>query len=176
MWVPGGRDLVGKVAKRGNARSRSLSLKALAVKRTETAQARFLEALEGKGGGNVTLACRLAGIGRRTVYDWSAKDEKFTERMEEARAVGEEMRADELEAVLDKKALAGKSEIAAFFRLKGIRPHKYRDNAHLFGPHFHGPTAIKIFLDETPASSLPTNDGGPQPEAIDVTPENSEDS
>ncbi len=154
------------MVKKGNTRIRGLSLRTRSLKKTRTAQARFLEALEGKGGGNVTLACRLAGIGRRTVYDWSAKDEKFTERMEEARTTGEEMRADELEAVLDKKALAGKSEIAAFFRLKGIRPHKYRDNAHLFGPHFHGPTAIKIFLDETPASSLPA-----QPEAIDVTPE-----
>ncbi len=162
---------MGKVVKRGNARTRSLSLKALAVKRTETAQARFLEALEGKGGGNVTLACRLAGIGRRTVYDWSAKDEEFTERMEEARTTGEEMRADELEAVLDKKALAGKSEIAAFFRLKGIRPHKYRDNAHLFGLHFQGPSAIKIFLDPGPASEQPAIAGGPQSEAIDVTPE-----
>ncbi len=86
------------------------------------------------------------------------------------------MRADELEAVLDKKALAGKSEIAAFFRLKGIRPGKYRDNAPHINVHASGPSSVRIFLDETPRSSLPTNDGGPQPEAIDVTPENSEDS
>ena len=151
---------MGKVAKRRNARTRSLSLRARALKKTETVQARFLDALEGKGRGNVTLACRLTGIGRRTVYDWSAKYEKFTEKLEEARTTGEEVRADELEAVLDEKALAGKSEIAAFFRLKGIRPHKYRDNAHLSGLHFQGPTSVTIEL------------AGPeQPEPIDVTPE-----
>ncbi len=149
---------------------KSTTLKARALKKTETAQTRFLEALEGKGGGNVTLACRLGGIGRRTVYDWSAKDEKFTERMEEARTTGEEMRADELEAVLDKKALAGKSEIAAFFRLKGIRPGKYRDNAPHINVHASGPSSVRIYLDDGPNPLHPANDGGPQPEAIDVTP------
>jgi len=83
--------------------------------------------------GNITRACREAGVGRRTHYDWLAKDPvyvlQFADAAEEA--------ADGLEEWLRDRAMGrpvpeGRTKgdpILGMFLLKGMRPAKYRDNA-----------------------------------------------
>ena len=52
---------------------------------------------------NVTLACRRAGIPRRTVYDWRDADEAFARQWDEALDEG----IDLLEAELHRRAFEG---------------------------------------------------------------------
>ena len=64
---------------------------------------KFLEALAQNG--IVGLACDIAGIGRRTVYEWRSADDAFAAR---------------------RRAFGG-SDTLLIFLLKGIYPEKYRD-------------------------------------------------
>ena len=87
---------------------------------------------------NVTLACRRAGIPRRTVYDWREQDEAFARKWDAALDEG----IDLLEAELQRRAFEGVerpvyykgeqcgtwrhySDALAMFLLKAHRPEKY---------------------------------------------------
>jgi hypothetical protein len=107
----------------------------------------FLTAFAGSG--NITLACRASGVGRRTVYDWQARDEAFALAFRQA-----EIEATEhLEAEAWRRAVAGTrrlrfdkdgqplrdpatgepyvemdySDTLLIFLLKARAPEKYRD-------------------------------------------------
>ena len=97
----------------------------------------FLEALVDTV--NVTLACRRAGIARRTAYDWREADEGFARKWDDAVDEG----VDLLEAELHKRAFEGVerpvfykgeqvgtwrfySDALAMFLLKAHRPERYR--------------------------------------------------
>lgn len=88
---------------------------------------------------NVTLACRRAGIPRRTAYDWREADEGFARKWDEAVDEG----IDLLEVELRKRAFEGVerpvyykgeqvgtwrfySDALAMFLLKAHRPERYR--------------------------------------------------
>ena len=105
--------------------------------RRPSRQDAFLEALTQTV--NVTLACRRAGLSRRTVYDWRAKDEAFARKWDEALDEG----VDLLEAELHRRAFEGVerpvfykgqqcgawryySDALAMFLLRVHRPEKYR--------------------------------------------------
>jgi len=97
----------------------------------------FLEALVDTV--NVTLACRRAGIARRTAYDWREADAGFARKWDDAIDEG----VDLLEAELHKRAFEGVerpvyykgeqvgtwrfySDALAMFLLKAHRPERYR--------------------------------------------------
>ena len=88
---------------------------------------------------NVTLACRRAGIARRTAYDWREADAGFARKWDDAIDEG----VDLLEAELHKRAFEGVERLAyykgvqvgtwrfysdalAMFLLKAHRPERYR--------------------------------------------------
>ena len=94
---------------------------------------------------NVTLACRRAGIPRRTVYDWRDADEAFARQWDEALDEG----IDLLEAELHRRAFEGVerpvyykgeqvgtwrfySDALAMFLLKAHRPERYRGTHSAF--------------------------------------------
>lgn len=62
---------------------------------------RFLKSLSRTG--NITEACGVIGITRRTAYDWKEKDERFATLWEEAR----EIAADLLEHAAHNRAVEG---------------------------------------------------------------------
>ena len=116
---------------RGNSRT--------AAKRRPSKKTAFLSALTETV--NVTLACRGAGIPRRSAYDWRENDEDFARRWDEALDEG----IDLLEAELQRRAFEGTerpvfykgqqcgtwrtySDALAMFLLKAHRPKKYRDS------------------------------------------------
>lgn len=70
----------------------------------------------------MTAACRAAGIGRTTWYDWVNEDPEFARALAHA----EEEAADSLEAAARQRALNG-SDVMTIFLLKGLRPEKFRD-------------------------------------------------
>ncbi len=90
--------------------------------------------------GTVTHAAQSVGVGRRTVYDWLAKDAEFREAFAEA----EQQAIDSLEREAVRRALDGTdepvyqggkqvgsirkySDTLLIFLLKGNRPSKYRE-------------------------------------------------
>jgi hypothetical protein len=98
----------------------------------------FLEAI--RQACNVTSACRLAGIGRRTAYNHREQDETFAARWDEAIEEG----CDELEAEARRRAKDGVekpvfwrgqrvatvqeySDTLLIFLLKAYRPEKFRE-------------------------------------------------
>lgn len=72
--------------------------------------------------GTVTAGAKAAGCGRRTVYDWLARDEEFRKAFAES----EQQAIDGLEREAVKRAFAG-SDTLLIFLLKGNRPTKYRE-------------------------------------------------
>lgn len=104
---------------------------------TLTNQERFLDAF--KQVGNVSAAAKLAGIGRRTHYDWLAGDPEYATNFADA----EETAADALEMEARRRAVLGIKEDVLYkgrvvatkktysdtlliFLLNGARPEKYR--------------------------------------------------
>jgi len=96
--------------------------------------------------GNVTLAAKACGLGRRTVYDKLAGDAEFKARFRDA----EESAIDLLEAEAWRRAVAGvekpvmsAGKIVTFVRdysdglmtllLRANRPMKYRDRVEMSG-------------------------------------------
>ena len=171
---------MGKVAKRPTTRV------GIKKKKAESDRKAFLEALR-TCGGNVFRAAKTACIHEDMPYKWRRKNEEFAIAMEEARSQGEELLAYELLEEARRRGLEGTlephfyqgrevghirrySDNLLMFKIKGLMP-KFRDNFPAIDIHASGPSSIRIFLDETPTSSLPANDGGPQPEAIEMTPE-----
>jgi hypothetical protein len=105
-----------KKAKRGR---RGPRLPALA-EHSDSDKAKAIAAFVEKG--NVSAACRAAGIGRRTWYDWLESDEAFATRAIEAR---EEV-VDELVEEAVQRAKDG-SDTLLIFLLKAYRRAEYGD-------------------------------------------------
>lgn len=92
--------------------------------------------------GNLSEAARIADITRRMHYHWMRDDEEYAHAYAEAL----EEAADRLESEARRRAVDGVDEPVGWFRgeaggvirrysdtlliflLKGVRPHKYRDN------------------------------------------------
>ena len=79
-----------------------------ALKETNDAKGRFLDAL--KTTGEVTEACKLAGISRRTPYSWSSKSKSFALKMSEARGIGERVLLDEVRREIKRRGVEGHEE------------------------------------------------------------------
>lgn len=110
--------------------------------RTPEKEIAFLAALAATC--NVTKACKAAGAGRMTVYEWRKGDEEFASRWEEAMRIGAEALEDEAkrrafdgvdEPVFYLGVATGTvrkySDTLAIFLLKGALPEKYRENARM---------------------------------------------
>ncbi len=85
-----------------------------------TRKKRLLQALA--AGLSVKAACEVAGIGRRTAYDWRNEDQEFASAWDEAIETG----TDALEDEALSRAMNG-SDTMLIFLLKARRPEKYRD-------------------------------------------------
>ena len=85
--------------------------------------------------GTVTAACRAAGIGRTTWYDWKKADSDFAQAVADA----EESVADKLEQEAIRRAMDS-SDTMLIFLLKGLRPGRYADRQRL--EHSGGPIKI----------------------------------
>ena len=105
----------------------------------------FLRALEETA--NVSMACRSAGIGRRTAYDWREEDADFSLAWERAVEIGTEALRDEvvlrgfhgrLKPVYQGGKLVGsireRSDALLMFELKRRDP-SYRDRFEVTGAH-----------------------------------------
>lgn len=109
----------------------------------------FLESLSENG--NVTLACKRAGLPRATAYNWFNNDEEFATEWEKSVEMGVDALEDEairrgFEGYEEPVFYQGKkvadvrrySDTLLIFMLKGRRPEKFKDSAH------------KEFLERTP--------------------------
>lgn len=72
--------------------------------------------------GNVSLACRAAGIGRRTFYDHLANNSEFQLTVDNAK----DDAIDALEREARKRALKSSDQLLMFL-LKSLRPDVYRE-------------------------------------------------
>lgn len=106
------------------------------------AQARFLDIL--RVSCNTTEACKVAGVARRTVYDWREADPEFAAAWKHA----EDEAADSLEQVAWKRATEGGSDRLMEILLKGHRPERYVEK---FKGELTGAITIKI---DGPAADL----------------------
>ena len=104
--------------------------------RTPRKRAIFLAALAEHG--NIHTAVEMAAIGRTSVYEWRDDDPTFARDWDMAL----ETYTDTLEAVADRRAKAG-SDVLLIFRLKALRPDKYRERQDL-AHTFLGPLQIEM--------------------------------
>lgn len=140
------------------------------TKRTPKKEKAFLQALRKTG--NVSKACEIVKIGRRTAYEWRAESEEFAELWEQAIEAGydlleEEARRRAFEGLVRKKFTSkgqpvndpatGEqyyereySDTLLIFLLKGGRPEKYRERHEHSGPGGAPlmPPALTIVIDE----------------------------
>jgi hypothetical protein len=72
----------------------------------------------------IRVACKEAGISRKTAYQWRERDPEFRAQWDEAHEDGIDM----LEATLHKRARE-KDTLASIFLLKAWRPERYREHA-----------------------------------------------
>jgi hypothetical protein len=106
---------------------------------TNTLKRAWLAAFEVEG--TVVLACKVAGVGRTTAYEWRQKDESFAlawADIEEAttEAMEREAYRRAVEGTVKPMVSAGKlvtevkeySDTLLIFMLKSRRPERYRDN------------------------------------------------
>ena len=82
---------------------------------------RFLDRL--RNSGNVRLACKAAGVPRRTVYNWRNKWVSFHDEWDEAL----EDACDYLEGEAWRRATEGQSDRLLMFLLKAYRKDKFAD-------------------------------------------------
>ena len=151
---------------RGNSRA--------AAERRPRRKTVFLEALVVTL--NVTLACRRAGIARRTAYDWREADEGFARKWDDAVDEG----VDLLEAELHKRAFEGVerpvyykgeqvgtwrfySDALAMFLLKAHRPERYR------GPSGGGAVAKALSPEEQAEAAQAEAEAGKRPRGRGTT-------
>lgn len=110
--------------------------------RTAENEMKFLDALSLSA--NVTQACEVSGVARRSVYDWREEDETFKEKWEEAFQKGLNALEDEairrgregfLEDVYYKGEVCGKvrkfSDTLLMFSLKANRREKFGDSSNV---------------------------------------------
>jgi hypothetical protein len=95
--------------------------------RTNRAREEFLRVLSESC--NVSEACRAAGIGRQSAYDWRRDDEQFAAAWSEA----EETAADSLEKVAWGRATTDKSDRMLEILLKAHRPEKFVERRQISG-------------------------------------------
>lgn len=93
--------------------------------KTNDNKKRVLEALQ-QSLGNVTLACKNAGISRTAFYDYYNQDEQFKKRVRE---INEE-RLDFAESQLLKNIHKGDTTSIIFFLKKQARDRGYGDDEH----------------------------------------------
>lgn len=108
----------------------------------DTRKAKWLEAFDEEG--TVFQACKKAGIGRSTVYEWRQKDESFaiawhdveeatTERME--REAYRRSVEGTVRDIYHQGEVVGSerqySDTLLIFMLKARRPERYRDNVKI---------------------------------------------
>lgn len=145
----------------------------------------YLAALEQTG--NSATACAMVGVHRNLPYWWMETDKKFAEQKGRAHYRGEQGEADLLECEAGRRAMGyevpkwyqgeivGKdfmvSDNLLMFRLKGIRPEKYRENIN---PLLLNPGEIKVqvnlFTGSSPPPQLHEDQSAGQPQPIDLNP------
>jgi len=82
--------------------------------------------------GNSHKACKLSGVGYRSIFRWRKQDELFAGYEQKAKAIGIEVYKDELECLLEERIrddTRKTSDILLMFKLKQLDP-SYRDNVH----------------------------------------------
>lgn len=90
---------------------------------------------------NVADAARVAGVPRRTVYNWRSADPEFAKAWEDA----EQEAADKLEAEAWKRATVDKSDRMLEILLKAHRPDKFVEKRLIGSDPAHPlPPAISI--------------------------------
>ncbi len=110
--------------------------------RTPKKRSAFLEGLA--GGASVTAACLLAGIGRRSAYDWRDSDEAFAAEWDDAVEAGTDLMEDEMrrravDGVDEPRFHDGEvcghvrrySDTLLIFMLKARRPDKYKERGEV---------------------------------------------
>ena len=90
--------------------SRTLSEQKEIASPKEVRQKRFVEAYV-ESNFNITEACRLVNIGRRTFYDWRETDTEFLKALK----IAQEEKVEKIEDVLFEKALSGDTVSCLFF-------------------------------------------------------------
>lgn len=108
--------------------------------RTERSKKRFLEAFAKHG--TVTAACKAAGIGRTTHYDWTHEDPDYADQFEHARdALVDSLEEEAVRRARDgiEKGIYHQGELVAverqysdtllIFLLKANRPDKYKERS-----------------------------------------------
>ena len=115
------------------------------IKLTDEIKDKFLDLL--KKTGNISKSVKLIGISRMTVYSCRKRDSEFAAGWDEA--IDEYV--DALEAEADRRAVEGTlrpvfykgeqcgeireySDTLLIFRLKALRPEKYRDRSNVAVP------------------------------------------
>ena len=83
---------------------------------------RFLDKL--RNSGNVRMACKAAGVPRRTVYNWRDKWSTFADDWDEAI----EEACDVLEGEAWRRAVEGQSDRLLMFLLKAYRKERFGDS------------------------------------------------
>ncbi len=101
--------------------------------------------------GVIRRACKVAGVGRTTHYDWMEANPEYRRAFENA----QEDAADNLEAEVYRRAVKGVrkpigwykgeaggyvreySDLLLMFRLKALRPEKYRERVEVRGVYAH---------------------------------------
>ena len=143
-FVKDGGSYVQKVCQTWAMAEASTPRKTAAQRKQEKAhsQARFLDIL--RVSCNVTEACKVAGISRRSAYVWREADPDFAAAWKHA----EEEAADSLEQVAWKRATEGGSDRLMEILLKGHRPERYVEK---FRGELTGAISIKI---QGPAADL----------------------
>lgn len=116
-----------------------------ATRRKREAKRDFLLALQANGG-HVMEACKAAGVSRTTIGNYRDEDDVFAEMW----ASTQEANIERLEMEVDRRAVDGIerevrykgevvgverqfSDILLMFRLKALRPEKYRDGPGVKG-------------------------------------------
>ena len=107
-------------------RTRKKEPTALQTKRSEQVDAALVQWLS--AGYSIGRACKAAGIGRRTFYDWKDAFPDFRQLVEDATETG----TDVLEDTLYEHGKDG-NVVACIFLLKARRPEIYRDRHEVTG-------------------------------------------
>ena len=123
-------------------------------KLTQAQKAEFLAQLRLKG--MVHAAALVAGINRKSVYNWRAKDPKFRAAWDEAL----EDNTDVLEESAYQRALAGDTTLTIFL-LKARRPDVYRDNLRITVEQMDRAIDAAIAARQLPADSPLLLSAGP---------------
>jgi terminase small subunit-like protein len=129
--------------------------------RTPKTRAEFLAALRETC--NVTKACELSGVARRSIYDWRDEDSEFAADWQKALDVAADLLEEEAirrakdgtkKPVYQGGELVGHiqeySDTLLIFLLKGAKPKKYSDLQRHTGADGEGPIQIVSTIPRPP--------------------------